>query len=103
MLAFRIVLLKVLRMSLFVVSKQINVDPQSNSEWSYDQHEGFIVEDVVVDMSGMYTCNALRPDNVFESITYYVSVQRMSIIFLFFRIRPIPVGAGSWLFALNSF
>ncbi|KAI9559738.1 hypothetical protein GHT06_013743 [Daphnia sinensis] len=53
------------------------INPLTDPElWSYDPHEGFIANDVAVDMSGMYMCNAVRhEDNSHETITYVVSVQ----------------------------
>ncbi|XP_057365386.1 vascular endothelial growth factor receptor 1-like isoform X1 [Daphnia carinata] len=55
----------------------LEINPLTDPElWSYDPHEGFIANDVAVDMSGMYTCNAVRhEDNSHETITYVVSVQ----------------------------
>lgn len=45
-------------MSPFIVSQQIN--PQTDPDlWSYNPHEGFIVSEVAVDMSGMYQCTAV--------------------------------------------
>lgn len=77
-------------MSPFIVCQQINplTDPEL---WSYDPHEGFIANDVAVDMSGMYMCNAVRhQDNSHETITYVVSVQRMLPNFIFFFVRLYP-------------
>jgi hypothetical protein len=77
-------------MSPFIVSQQIN--PQTDPDlWSYNPHEGFIVSEVAVDMSGMYQCTAVYRRNgasfpSHETITYVVSVQRMLLnsLFIFF-------------------
>ncbi len=71
------------------------INPQTDPDlWSYDPHEGYIVSEVAVDMSGMYLCSAVYRRNgdsvpTHETITYVVSVQRMllnSLLFLLFYI-----------------
>lgn len=85
------------------------INPKTDPElWYFDPYEGFIVQDVAVDMSGMYACEAVYMKNegsnpTHEVIHYVVSVQRMLLnllyIFFFYLCSSLVIGfLCFWLF-----